>query len=53
MNYIRDYHKETIFNIIKTRSNINYYKLYKIINKIILKLNVIFEIYNKIVKSNI
>ena len=32
---------------------INHYNLYKIINKMILELNAIFETYDKIIKSNI
>ena len=53
IDYIKNHYKETIFDIIKIRLNINYYNLYKIVNKLILKLNIIFEIYDKIVKSNI
>ena len=42
-----------IFDVIKTRLNISYYNLYKIVNEIVLELNVIFEIYDKVVKSDI
>ena len=50
---MRDYYKNTIFDVIKTRSNIIYYKLYFTIDEIIKKLKNMFEIYNKLVKSNI
>ena len=50
---MKNYYKNTIFNIIKIRSNINYYNFYFTINEIIVKLNIIFEIYNKVVKSDI
>ena len=42
-----------MFNIIKIYLNINYHNLYFIIKKIIIKLNIIFEIYNKIAKLDI
>ena len=47
---MRDYYKDIAFNIIKTYLNINYYNLYFIIKEIIIELNIIFEIYNKVVK---
>ena len=50
---MRDYYKNVAFDIIKIRLNINYYKLYFTINEIILKLNVIFEIYDKVIKLNV
>ena len=53
IDYIKNYYKETIFNIIKIRLNINYHNLYKIINEMGFKLNAIFETYDKIVKLNI
>ena len=50
---MRDYYKNTIFDIIKTRSNIIYYNFYFTINEIIKKLKNIFEIYDNFVKLNI
>ena len=50
---MRDYYKNTTFDVIKTRSNINYYNLYFTINEIIVKLKNMFKIYNKFIKLNI
>ena len=50
---MRDYYKNTIFDIIKTRSNITYHNSYFTINEIIKKLKDIFEIYNKFIKLNV
>ena len=49
---MRDYYKNTIFDIIKTHLNIIYHNSYFTINEIIKKLKSIFEIYNKFIKSN-
>ena len=49
---MRDYYKDIIFDIIKIYSNINYHNLYSITEEIIIEVNNIFEIYDKIVKSN-
>ena len=53
IDYIKNYYKNTIFDIIKIRSNIIYHNFYFTINEIIKKLKNIFEIYNKLIKSNI
>ena len=50
---MRDYYKNTIFDIIKTRSNIIYHNFYFTINEIIKKLKNIFKIYDKFVKLNV
>ena len=50
---MRDYYKNTTFDIIKTRSNIIYYNFYFTINEIIKKLKNVFKIYDKLIKLNI
>ena len=50
---MRNYCKNTIFDIIKIRSNIIYYNFYFTINEIIKKLKNIFKIYDKFIKSNV
>ena len=50
---MKNYYKNTIFDIIKTRSNIIYYNFYFTINEIIKKLKNIFKIYDKLIKLNI
>ena len=50
---MRDYYKNTTFDIIKTRSNIIYYNFYFTINEIIKKLKDVFKIYDKLVKLDI
>ena len=50
---MKNHYKNTTFDIIKTRSNIIYYYFYFTINEIIKKLKNIFEIYDKLIKSNI
>ena len=50
---MKNYYKNTIFDVIKTRLNISYYNFYFTINEIIKKLNNIFKIYNKFNKSNV
>ena len=53
INYIKNHCKNITFDIIKIRVNINHDILYLIVNKMIMKLNIIFKIYDKIVKLNI
>ena len=50
---MKNYCKNMIFDIIKTRSNIIYHNSYFTINEIIKKLKSIFKIYDKLVKSNV
>ena len=50
---MRDYYKNIIFDIIKTRSNMIYYNSYFTADEMIKKLKNIFEIYDKFVKSNV
>ena len=50
---MKDFYKNTIFDIIKTCLNIIYHNFYFTINEIIKKLKNIFEIYNKFIKLNI
>ena len=50
---MRNYYKNTIFDIIKTRLNIIYHNSYFTINEIIKKLKNMFEIYDKFIKSNV
>ena len=50
---MKNYYKNTIFDIIKTRSNIIYHNSYFTINEIIKKLKNMFEIYDKLIKLNI
>ena len=50
---MRNHCKNIAFDVIKIRLNINHYNFYFIVNEIILKLNVMFETYDKVVKSDI
>ena len=50
---MRDYYKNTTFDIIKTRLNIIYHNFYFTINEIIKKLKNMFKIYNKFIKSDV
>ena len=52
---MKNYCKNITFDIIKIRANINYNNLnfYIYMNEMIIKLNIIFGIYNKITKSDI
>ena len=50
---MKDYYENIAFDVIKTRLNINHHNFYFITNEMILKLNVIFKMYDKIIKSNV
>ena len=49
---MKNYYKNTIFDIIKIRLNIIYYNFYFTINEIIKKLKNMFKIYDKLLKLN-
>ena len=53
INYIRNYYKNIIYKIIKIRANSNNLNFYFIAKKIVEDLNNIFDIFDKIVKSDI
>lgn len=50
---MKNYCKNTTFDVIKTRSKIICHNFYFVINEIVKKLNNIFKIYNKVVKLNV
>ena len=50
---MKNHYKDIAFNIIKIYLDISYHNLYSIIEKIVTKLNIIFKIYNKVIKLDI
>ena len=52
IDYVKDYCKDIVFDVIKTRANMSYSNSYIVAEQMIVKLHFIFGTYNKIIKSD-